>query len=106
MCCRLSIAVARVFALVMACRIILFVTNLSGYAKTVTPSVSAPRQRDQLVPPLQICRGGYIVFAAQKTVAYTDLLGGRDCSIFYQIPSNPHFSHSTNHSSIQVLKRT
>jgi len=36
-CCWRSLAVARVFALVMVCRINLFVTNFSGYAKTVTP---------------------------------------------------------------------
>ncbi len=38
-CCR-SIAVARVFALVVICSIFCFVTRFSGYAKTVTPSAS------------------------------------------------------------------
>jgi hypothetical protein len=37
MCCRRSIEVARVFAIVLACSIFLFVTKFSGYAKTVTP---------------------------------------------------------------------
>ena len=52
--------------------VVLFILAL---AKTVTPRASAPRQRGQPVPPLLICRGGYKVFAAQKPIAYTDLLG-------------------------------
>jgi len=67
MCCRRSIAVVRVFAIVMACRIFIFVTRLSGYAKTVTPSALAgPGCRD-LSWWLQSIPG-------PKAVAYTDLL--------------------------------
>ena len=73
MCCRRSIAVARVFALVMACRIILFVIKLSGYAKTVTPMRAGPHQA------AQICRGGHKVFLVWKAVAYTDLL----CAVIF-----------------------
>jgi len=67
-------AVACVFAIVLACSIFLFVTKLSGYAKTMTPSVSAPRQQGQPAPPLQICRYSREVFAVPKAMTYTDLL--------------------------------
>jgi len=52
-------------------------------AKTVTPSGSATAfSRGQPVPPLQIFRCGREVFAAQKPIAYTDLL---DTVVLFEI---------------------
>jgi hypothetical protein len=63
--------VVRVFALVMACWIILFVYKVVGVCKNRDTIAGRP------VPPLLICRCDYKVFAAQKAVAYTDLLWRR-----------------------------
>jgi len=72
-CCWRSIAVARVFALVVTCWISLFVTNFSGYAKTVTPKWERPRQRASLCRHYKLSCGRE-VFAAQKPIAFTALL--------------------------------
>jgi len=72
-CCWRSIAVARVFALVVVCRIILFVTRFSGYAKTVTPGGST-RDSGAASAAITNLSSGREVFAAQKPSAFTDLL--------------------------------
>ena len=76
--CR-SFAVACVFALVLTCRIFLFVTRLSWYAKTMTPKCEPPRQRGSPHQAAQVCRGGYKVVLVWKALAYTDLLGNVYC---------------------------
>ncbi len=62
-----------VFALVLRCRIMLFLF-IFALAKTVTPGGSAPRQRGQPYrQTVQICRGGFKVVVAWKPIAYTEL---------------------------------
>ena len=52
-----------------------------GVCKNRDTTAGGPASAGQPVPPLQIFRGGYKVFAAQKPIAYTDLLG----KVFIQI---------------------
>ena len=73
---------ACVFTIVMACSIFLLVTAVCKNGDVIA---------GWPVPPLLICRGGAEVFAAQKAVAYTDLLAL--VLDLYSRPSNKIVSH-------------
>ena len=68
------VAVARVFALVMRCRVRRLLLY-SRVGKNRDTSGSPRRQPGQPVPPLTVFHFDQKILAAQKPMTYTDLLG-------------------------------
>ena len=70
------IAVARVFAGILWCRVILFDYKIIALAKTVTPQWEPPAGGGGgLCRRLRNCPFSQGIVAAQKAMTYTDLLG-------------------------------